>query len=97
MPENQNFRLHAKITGQVQGVGFRYFVLQCANDLGLTGWVRNLWDGRVEVTAEGPHDNLNQLLIKLRRGPLSADVESIDYEFSDAKGEFQRFAVLHTL
>ncbi len=96
MPEQGKLRLHAKITGRVQGVGFRYFVLQNANDLSLTGWVRNLWDGRVEVTAEGPHDNLNQFLVKLRRGPLSADVENVDYDFSDAKGEFQRFAVLHT-
>jgi acylphosphatase len=97
MPEQQKLRLHAKITGYVQGVGFRYFVLQNANDLGLTGWVRNLWDGRVEVIAEGPHDDLNQLLVKLRRGPISAEVENVDYEFSDAKGEFQRFGVLHTL
>ncbi len=96
MPEKQNHRLHAKITGRVQGVGFRYFVLQNANDLGLTGWVRNLWDGGVEVTAEGAHDDLNQLLVMLRRGPISAEVNDVDYEFSDAKGEFQRFAVLHT-
>jgi acylphosphatase len=97
MSETQNTRLHAKITGYVQGVGFRYFVLQNANDLGLTGWVRNLWNGQVEVTAEGPHDDVNQLLVKLRRGPISAEVKDVDYEFSDAKGEFQRFAVLHTL
>ena len=97
MTETQDYRLHARITGVVQGVGFRYFVMQSAQELGLTGWVRNRWDGSVEVTAEGPHNALNTLLVKLRRGPLSAEVEDVQYEFSDSKGEFQRFGVLGTL
>ncbi|MCB2210319.1 acylphosphatase [bacterium] len=97
MTEQNNIRLYAYITGNVQGVGFRYFVLQHAQDLDLTGWVRNLWDGRVEVTAEGPHDDVNQLLVHLRKGPISADVNDIDYDFSDFKGEFKRFGILQTL
>jgi len=97
MTEPQDYRLHARITGVVQGVGFRYFVLQNAQDLELTGWVRNRWDGSVEVTAEGSHNALNTLLVKLRRGPLSASVEDVRYEFLDSKGEFQRFGVLGTM
>ena len=96
MTETQDYRLHALITGMVQGVGFRFFVLRSAEELGLAGWVRNRWDGRVEVAAEGPHDALNQLLLKLRRGPMSAQVENVEYDFSDSKGEFKQFAVLAT-
>ena len=54
MSETSNYRLHAFIQGRVQGVGFRYYVMQAAQDYHLTGWVRNLYDGRVEVVAEGP-------------------------------------------
>lgn len=97
MTKTKDYRLHALITGMVQGVGFRYFVLQQAQELGLAGWVRNRWDGRVEVTAEGPHDTLNQLLLRLRRGPISARVDDVQYEFSDSQGEFKQFGVLGTM
>ncbi|QRN82289.1 acylphosphatase [Chloroflexota bacterium] len=96
MTETQDYHLHALITGMVQGVGFRFFVLRSAEELELAGWVRNRWDGRVEVAAEGPHDALNKLLLKLRRGPMSAQVEDVEYDFSDSKGEFKQFGVLAT-
>ena len=94
MNENEFYQLHAYIKGGVQGVGFRYFTLRSAHDNHLTGWVRNRWDGRVEVVAEGKHEDLNKFLIDLRRGPMSADVRDVDYSFSDAKGEFTQFQVL---
>ena len=97
MNKQDNYRLHAEISGQVQGVGFRYFVRQNAQDLNLTGWVRNLRDGRVEVTAEGQHHALNQLLVRLRKGPISAEVMDINYQFNPAKGEFTTFRVRHTI
>ena len=96
MAETQKYRMHAFISGRVQGVGFRFHTLQTAQDHNLTGWVRNRWDGRVEVVAEGAHDDLNQLLVALRRGPISADVEKVNYEFKDAKGDFQGFRMLST-
>lgn len=96
MGENQNYRLHAYITGRVQGVGFRYHALQSAKDYQLKGWVRNLHDGRVEVLAEGPHEDLNRLLGDLRKGPISADVTDVDYEFSNARGDFNGFNVRYT-
>ncbi len=91
MSENQKYCLHAFIEGRVQGVGFRYFTLQIAQDLNLTGWVRNRWDGRVEVLAEGALENLNSFLNKLRRGPLSAEVTHVDYEFLDVQEAFNSF------
>ena len=96
MTETQKLRMHAFITGRVQGVGFRFFTMQTAQENHLSGWVRNRWDGRVEVMAEGTIDALNYLLIALRRGPISADVQKVDYEFTDAKGEFQGFHLLST-
>lgn len=97
MSENQNHRLHAYITGRVQGVGFRYFTMTAAEKYNLTGWVRNLHDGRVEVLAEGKHEDLNNLLQVLRKGPMSAEVRDVNYEFSDATGEFDRFFAHHTV
>jgi acylphosphatase len=66
------------IGGQVQGVGFRWFTLRRALDLGLTGWVRNLPDGRVEVVASGEGAQVEALERALRRGPISARVETVE-------------------
>jgi acylphosphatase len=96
MNDKTHYRLHATINGRVQGVGFRYFTLQTAQEYHLTGWVRNLRDGRVEVMAEGDHKDLNQLLVQLRKGPISADVNDIHYEFDEAQGEFETFRVRYT-
>ena len=94
MKDNEISRLHAFIKGGVQGVGFRYFTLRTALDCHLTGWVRNRWDGRVEVLAEGNLDDLNRFLAALRRGPISAEVHDVKVEFNEARGEFDRFQVL---
>jgi acylphosphatase len=96
MSETQFHRLHAYVEGYVQGVGFRYFVLRAAQEHHLTGWVRNLHDGRVEVMAEGELGNLNRLLAALRKGPHSSDVRQVDYSFSEARGDYHRFSVLST-
>ncbi|HEY1337047.1 MAG TPA: acylphosphatase [Bryobacteraceae bacterium] len=68
------------VRGRVQGVGFRYFAQRAAAELGLTGFVRNLDDGRVEVYAVGPPDKLLQLAGNLHRGPHWADVRGVDEE-----------------
>lgn len=86
-------QLHALVDGQVQGVGFRYFVKNAADALALTGWVRNKWDGRVEVLAEGPRDDLEHLLQKLRRGPSSAFVSDIKLDWNPASGAYSRFNI----
>jgi len=96
MGESEAVRFHAYVSGRVQGVGFRYFTLDAAHALGLTGWVRNLRDGRVEVIAEGALEDLNRLLAVLRKGPVSGEVADVDYEFTGATGEYEGFRVGYT-
>lgn len=72
--------LHLLIDGKVQGVGYRWFALKTGRGLGLTGRVRNLHDGRVEVHAAGDPDKLAQLIDRLREGPPAARVTDIAEE-----------------
>jgi acylphosphatase len=65
------------VSGRVQGVGFRWFVVQRARELALAGWVRNAADGSVEACASGPAAALDALEAALRRGPAGARVESV--------------------
>lgn len=60
-------RKHIYFSGMVQGVGFRYRAYYIANSLGLTGWVQNLWDDRVEMEVQGPQRKIDQLLDQLHR------------------------------
>jgi acylphosphatase len=96
MPPNDNTRLHVLIDGHVQGVGFRAFVFEIANSQELTGWVRNTYEGKVEVTAEGPRENLEILFSYIKRGPRSAFVTEARPEWDQATGEFDRFTVQNT-
>jgi acylphosphatase len=97
MAEIEAVRLQALVEGRVQGVGYRNFVFDNATRLGLTGWVRNRWDGNVEVLAEGERQLLEKLLDKLKRGPQSSFVLKVTPEWQDATGEFSRFSVHSTL
>ena len=96
MSENQVNRLHAFIEGRVQGVGFRYFVLRAVEDREISGWVRNRRDGRVEVIAEGEQEDLNRLLNDLRKGPINAEVQGVDYEFTNVRRKFNHFRIRAT-
>ena len=93
MKEEKKERLHALVEGMVQGVGFRYFVTMDAKQLQLTGWVRNLWDGRVEVMAEGSREILNTLHKHLQEGPCGAQVTKVDVQWQPATNEFKDFRV----
>jgi acylphosphatase len=84
-------RLHAVVRGDVQGVGFRYFVQRNAGRLGLRGWVRNNDDGTVEVVAEGGRPELDQLKRALEEGPRMARVERVDARWSAATGGLDGF------
>ncbi len=68
-------RVHMVVSGVVQGVGFRYFVARRAESRGLSGWVRNLFDGRVELVAEGERALLEELVHDVRIGPRAARVD----------------------
>ena len=81
------------IEGDVQGVFFRAYAEREAKKLGLTGWVRNTKEGDVEVVAEGPKEKLEELHKLLRKGPSSADVESVQMVWEDETGEFEDFEV----
>jgi acylphosphatase len=96
MAESEKARLHATVEGYVQGVGFRYFVQDTAVVLRLSGWVRNLWSGEVEVMAEGERQALEQLLSSLRRGPRAAHVKGVAFEWGQYTGEFLSFYVKST-
>jgi acylphosphatase len=86
-------RLRAIVQGRVQGVFFRDSTRTEARALGLTGYVRNLPDGTVEVVAEGPREELEKLQGLLKIGPPSARVEAVEAQWQQATGEFDRFEV----
>jgi acylphosphatase len=96
MTEANPARLHAIVEGRVQGVGFRYFVVEMAELLGLYGWVRNRWDETVEVVAEGERAVLEKLLEALKRGPRSAFVSNVKVDWEKPSGEFHHFRVAMT-
>jgi acylphosphatase len=86
-------RLHAIVHGRVQGVSFRYYTQRRARELGLVGYVRNLWDGTVEVVAEGRRPDLEQLLAFLRAGPRAAFVAQVDTRWLAPTRDLSRFEV----
>jgi acylphosphatase len=85
--------LHAYVDGWVQGVGYRYFVVNTALALGLRGYVRNLTDGSVEVIAQGTRPNLERLLTLLQRGPSAAEVKEIRTNWGQPTEHFSGFHV----
>jgi acylphosphatase len=89
-------RLHATVHGRVQGVSFRYYVLDCARRFDLSGWVRNRYDGTVEVMAEGEREKLETLIRDLNRGSSASRVTHVDHQWSDATGEFPSFKIRMT-
>jgi acylphosphatase len=97
MTEKTAERLHATIAGRVQGVSFRYFVVEQADKLNLRGWVRNHWSGTVEVTAEGTRQDLELLLAAVREGPPMAVVDDVCFDWLPATGEFIGFDVKGTV
>ncbi len=89
-------RVHLIVQGIVQGVGFRYHTQIEATRLGLTGYVKNLPDGTVEIIAEGSSPAVVQLLEWSKQGPPAAQVKQIDITYGNANGEFSRFAIEHS-
>jgi len=84
-----------KISGMVQGVGFRYYVWNHARRLGLAGYVRNLTDGSVETEAEGEEDKLKQFIETLKAGPSGAVVEEVKVEWKEYTGKYREFSITH--
>ena len=86
-------RTHIVVQGLVQGVYFRHFTRITAEQLGLSGWVRNRSDGGVEVVCEGPREQILAMIDWCRQGPVSARVDAIDVQWEDYTGEFKSFEV----
>lgn len=86
-------RVHILIDGRVQGVGFRHFTRTNANKIGITGWVKNLANGQVEVTAEGEEKNIDKFIELLKTGPRLAAVTELETEVQEYKDEFNSFKV----
>ena len=89
-------RVQLRITGVVQGVAFRMYTEQTAISLGLTGWVRNRFDGSVEAVAEGTEEKLRDFIEWCHKGPPAARVASVEKNYSEATGEFAGFSILPT-
>ena len=89
-------RMHLLFSGHVQGVGFRYSTRQIAARLNLSGWVRNLSDGRVEAVIEGPATSLEQFVTEIVES-THGHVTDIDRTVSDATGEFSDFEITVTV
>lgn len=81
------------VEGQVQGVGYRYFVQRRAGRLSLTGYVMNLPDGRVRVRAEGTQETIEELVRELEKGPPLARVEKVSLTWLPPTGRFASFGI----
>ncbi len=86
-------RAHVFISGLVQGVFFRAETKDLAQLLGVKGWVRNLWDGRVEAVFEGEEEAVERMVSWCHRGPSGAVVENVEVIYEDYTGEYDDFRI----
>ena len=90
---SENVNAHILVSGLVQGIGFRYFTSQLADQYGLTGWVRNTPDGKVEIEVEGDRGLVTAFMKEIRIGPSSSHVTAIDVQWKEYTGEYKDFRV----
>ncbi len=93
MATENHERAHVHVSGRVQGVFFRDAASQKARELGLSGWVRNLPDGRVEALFEGPPEKVRQAVQWCESGTPESEVENVDADFEAARGDLTSFEV----
>jgi len=86
-------KLHLVVSGIVQGVGFRWYTQRIAKSLGLTGWVRNLQNGDVEIVVEGKNDIIEMFISELKNGYLGRNISGIKRIEEEYKGEFLDFNI----
>ena len=86
-------RFHAIVTGRVQGVGYRASAAHEGRRLGVSGWVRNRYDGTVEVDAQAEQPALDSFLVYLRHGPAGARVKSVDVEWLPVVSDLGPFEI----
>jgi acylphosphatase len=81
------------ISGVVQGVGYRYFAMKKAKDCGFGGYVKNLYNGDVEVEVEGEKGLINDFIEELKVGPMSSQVTNVNVEWRDYQNRYNNFDV----
>jgi len=81
------------LSGRVQGVGFRYFARQNAENLKIKGWVRNRRDGKVEAVLQGSPENVEEMTARMKHGPSAARVDDVEIREAPAEEEFMGFEV----
>jgi len=86
-------RAHVFVSGRVQGVNFRWYTQRKAQELGLAGWVRNLWDGRVEAIFEGQGEAVQRAVDWCHVGAPSALVDEVEVSYEEPTGELSRFRI----
>ncbi len=89
-------RAHLFIEGRVQGVFYRAFTREVAARLGLNGWVRNLFDGRVETLFEGNKEQIEQAIKACKKGPPGSLVSNIDFTWEEYSGEYKGFEIKYS-
>jgi acylphosphatase len=87
-------RAHIIVTGLVQGVGYRYFILRAARKMGLTGWVKNLQTEEVEIDVEGPRGIIESLIKELPVGNAWASVRNVEVNWDRYTGKYDGFDVV---
>lgn len=90
---DSSVRARISVSGRVQGVGYRAFTVRAATERGLVGGVRNCEDGRVELEAEGPKDQIMSLIAALKIGPPASRVTDVRVEWVSATGRHTDFAI----
>lgn len=90
---SEKARVHILISGLVQGVFFRAYTKEKAQELELTGWVRNLPTGQVEAVFEGNRENIEKIIEWAKKGPPTARVDDIKVNWQNYKGEFNVFQI----
>ena len=86
--------INMKITGKVQGVGFRYFVLQQAQELGIKGWVNNKPNGNVEALAQGEKADLERFIAKVKEGPSFSRVDDVNLNWVNEAEQYFGFEII---
>ena len=88
-----NLTMNMVITGKVQGVGFRYFVLRQAQELGIYGWVSNKSNGDVEALAQGDKEDLDQFIAKVKQGSAFSRVDDVILNWDDGQENYTSFEI----
>lgn len=94
MPKVKNTSVKIIVSGYVQGVGFRFFIARIAHSLNLKGYVKNLYNGDVEIYAEGSKELLEEIVDRARIGPAYSHIDSIKLEWLDFKNKYDKFEII---